>query len=314
MSYPKISVCIPTYNYGRYIAQALNSVLCQSFTDFEILIADDASSDATDEILAGYVARDARIRYIRHESNLGMVENWNFCLREARGTYIKYLFADDYFTSPLILEQMASALDSDETIALVGSARKFVNSTTGVAETVSLSSRTEALDGRRVINGCLLSQQNGIGEPTAVMFRKQQAGRGFDCRYRQLVDLEMWFYLLEQGRYYHLAEPLCAFRVHAEQQSAVTAREHVIAKDLVLLYTDYLCKPYITIGPVLKEYLHYDCFYKVWKLYARHRLITFAEFLARVGSYGPARFFALYPAYKVGKPFFRQYRKRYGFS
>jgi len=309
MPSPKITVCIPTYNYGRYIAQAIESVLCQSFTDIEILVSDGSSSDSTDEIMRTYAAQDSRVRYIRHETNNGMVENWNFCLREARGEYIKYLFADDYFISSEILGQMASVLDSDDSISLVGSARKFFNSKLKTSEILTLSDKNILLSGTDVINLCLISQQNKIGEPSAVMFRKKQGLRGFDGRYRQLVDLEMWFHLLELGKYYHFAEPLCAFRIHAEQQSAVSVKENVIVNDFLTLYNDYLCKPYITVSELSKNYLWYDYYYKMWKSYAKYRNISFNDFADNVRSFGMVRFFTLYPAYRIYKTFNKIYRK-----
>jgi glycosyltransferase involved in cell wall biosynthesis len=309
MHLPKISVCIPTYNYGRYISQAIESVLNQSFTDFELLVVDDSSSDLTDEILLKLSAQDSRVRYFRHETNIGMVENWNYCLREARGKYIKYLFGDDFFTSENILEQMASVLDSDDVISLVGSARKFVNSESGANEIQSFSVQNKVLDGTTAINLCITKQQNLIGEPTAVMFRKSQAVRGFDCKYRQLVDLEMWFHLLEQGRYYHFSEPLCAFRVHNEQQTAKNAKELVSMNDTYNLYSEYLCKPYITASVFFKRYFWYDYYYQVWKVYNKQHRISFSDFAERVRHYGLVRFFALYPAYKTFKPFYKIFRK-----
>jgi len=309
MNQPKVSVCIPTYNYGRYIAEAIESVLCQSFADFEILVVDDASTDSTEEILRSFAAQDSRVRYIRHEVNTGMVENWNYCLHEARGEYIKFLFADDYFESRELLEQMVSILDSDDSISLVGCARKFFNSTLGRSEILSLTDRNTLLNGTDVINYCLKSQQNSIGEPSAVMFRKQQALRGFDCRYRQLVDQEMWFHLLEQGRYYHFAEPLCAFRIHNEQQSAVNVKKSVILEDFLFLYDEYLSKPYITAGDLFKRYLWYDYYYKVWKSYSRHQRMSFSDFAAKVRNYGIVRLIVLYPAYRVYKTFLKVARK-----
>src|SRR5512137_1413473 len=155
MNDPKVSVCMPTYNYGRYLAEAVESVISQTFKDFELLVIDDCSCDDTDEVMQSYAARDKRIRYIRNKRNLGMVENWNYCLREARGEYIKFLFGDDFFTSRNILEQMASVLDSDNSVSLVGSARKIVNSSSVTLETRSLSGQNCILDGTTVINACI---------------------------------------------------------------------------------------------------------------------------------------------------------------
>src|SRR3974377_931912 len=95
MTSPKVSVLVPTYNYARYLPEAIESVLEQDFQDFEVLISDDCSTDGSAEVIARYAAKDSRIRFKIHPANLGMVENWNWCLSEARGDYIKFLFGDD---------------------------------------------------------------------------------------------------------------------------------------------------------------------------------------------------------------------------
>src|SRR3954464_8515957 len=108
---PKISVLLPTYRYGRYLAEAIDSVLTQDFRDFELLISDDHSPDGSAEIIRGYAARDGRIRFQIQPRNLGMVPNWNWCLAEARGDYIKYVFGDDRLCSPAALGRMLALLE-----------------------------------------------------------------------------------------------------------------------------------------------------------------------------------------------------------
>ena len=91
---PKVSVLIPTYNYARYIGEAIESVLNQTFTDFELIIIDDQSKDNTDEVVAKYL-HDPRVSYHKNPVNLGLVGNFNRALELANGEYIKFLLADD---------------------------------------------------------------------------------------------------------------------------------------------------------------------------------------------------------------------------
>src|ERR1017187_7004523 len=95
MTPPKVSVLIPNYNHARYLPAAIESVLQQDFRDFELLISDDCSNDGSAGIIASYAAKDSRIRFQIHPANLGMVRNWNWCLAQARGEYMKFLLADD---------------------------------------------------------------------------------------------------------------------------------------------------------------------------------------------------------------------------
>ena len=122
MTLPKISVLIPTYNYVRYLPEAIESVLEQDWRDLELLISDDCSTDGSGEVIAQYAAKDSRIRFQIHPTNLGMVQNWNWCLSEARGEYIKFLFGDDKLASPQALGKLLQLLAANTSVRF-GSSR-----------------------------------------------------------------------------------------------------------------------------------------------------------------------------------------------
>lgn len=92
---PAISIGMPVYNGEKYIREALDSLLGQSVTDFELLISDNASTDGTEAICQQYAAKDSRIRYVRQPVNLGALANFTFVLDEARGGYFMWAAADD---------------------------------------------------------------------------------------------------------------------------------------------------------------------------------------------------------------------------
>ncbi len=100
MSAPKVSVCIDVYNYEAFLPEAIESVLRQDFTDFEVIVVDDCSKDRSYEIAQEYARKDSRVTALRNPANLGMVRNRNACLRPARGEYMKILHADDFFSAP----------------------------------------------------------------------------------------------------------------------------------------------------------------------------------------------------------------------
>src|SRR3712207_6335075 len=118
MRTPKVSVCVDSFNYGRFLAEALHSILGQTFDDFEVVITDDCSTDDSFEIAQRYAAQDSRIRLIRNPQNLGMVRNRNACLALARGEYVKWLHADDFLCSREALAQMSAALDANRAVSL----------------------------------------------------------------------------------------------------------------------------------------------------------------------------------------------------
>jgi len=98
-------------------------------------------------------------------------------------------------------------------------------------------------NGPRTIARCLRANRNLIGEPTAVMFRRAAANRGFDPAMRQIVDLEMWFHLLLQGDLVYTLDPLCAFRRHSGQQTAFNRESRVGDTEMIRLLTQYLADP-----------------------------------------------------------------------
>lgn len=106
---PRVSVLVPAYNDGRFLDDCLRSLSEQTYSDFEALVADDASSDATAEIAQSWARRDARFRWSRSEVNLGMNRNWNRALKEARGELVVKLDGDDLAT-PRYLEILTAGL------------------------------------------------------------------------------------------------------------------------------------------------------------------------------------------------------------
>lgn len=308
----KISVCIPTYNYGSFLPETIESILSQNFTDFELLIIDNDSTDDTRSVVEGYARQDSRVRYLVNSHNVGMVENWNLCLTQARGSYIKFVFGDDVLASPETLGRMAALLDADESVALVASARKVIDLRSQVQAVWSDFPHSGIWQGTDAINRCLPEHKNLIGEPSVVMFRKAQAARGFLVNYRQIVDLEMWFHLLEQGALAYIDEPLCSFRKHDQQQTVQNEVSLPALSDFFHLYADYYGKDYVKMNPVIRRYEKLDGLYQIWKLYKKKKLgkADMRELIDR--HHGFLSFMVQLPCYKALKPCLRMYRRLAG--
>lgn len=107
---PRVSIGLPVYNGERYLRQAIDSILAQTFTDFELIISDNASTDATAEIGQTYAAQDARVRYHRNAVNLGAARNYNRLVELAAGEYFKWASHDDLIASEY-LERCLAVLD-----------------------------------------------------------------------------------------------------------------------------------------------------------------------------------------------------------
>ena len=121
-----MTVGVPVYNGQRYLARALDSLLAQTFDDFEIVLCDNASEDRTAEICAAYAARDPRIRFHRNPQNLGLVRNFNRTFELAKGTYFKWASHDDWHARES-LELTVKALEANPDAALCGTGVSIVD-------------------------------------------------------------------------------------------------------------------------------------------------------------------------------------------
>ena len=227
-STPRVSICIPTYKGEWTLGAAIESVLAQTLTDFELVVIDDQSPDGTRDLVASYA--DARIRYLRNDTNLGPEGNWNRCLLEARGTYFKLLPHDDVLHPACLQRQVeAFSADQEQGIALVFSAREVLDPE---GQLLTRRGYPGGREGRllagEVIGACVRRGTNLLGEPGAVLMRKSLADRVglFDATYPYVIDLDYWFRLLRHGDAYYCDETLAGFRVSATQWSvAIGSRQ-----------------------------------------------------------------------------------------
>jgi glycosyltransferase involved in cell wall biosynthesis len=113
----RVSIGMPVFNGEKYVAEALESILAQTYSDFELIISDNASTDGTEEICRGYAARDRRIRYSRNERNLGAARNYNRVFELSSGEYFKWASYDDVL-GPEFLARCAKVLDRDPSIVV----------------------------------------------------------------------------------------------------------------------------------------------------------------------------------------------------
>lgn len=215
---------MPTHNYGKYLREAVESVLSQDFRELEVLIADDASTDNTVEVCRSLVNLDSRVRFFQHNRTIGMVGNWNWCLEHARGTHIKFLLSNDRLSDTGALSRMATYLDEDPGITLVLSANDIIDTSSRViGRCQPLGGREQRMNSDAFVDQYLdhdIKPIHEVGEPTVVMFRKADMRRGFSPKYRHLTGLEMWFFLLRKGDLHYVPESLCGIRVHAGRDAS----------------------------------------------------------------------------------------------
>ncbi len=123
---PAVSIGMPVYNGENYIQQAVDSLLAQTFTDFELIISDNHSTDDTEELCRAYAARDHRVRYHRADKNLGLARNFNRCVELARGEWFTWKCHDDV-CAPTWLERCVETFGNDDELVWVHSRCRYID-------------------------------------------------------------------------------------------------------------------------------------------------------------------------------------------
>jgi cellulose synthase/poly-beta-1,6-N-acetylglucosamine synthase-like glycosyltransferase len=212
---PRVTVCIPTYNRAGYLSQCLSSVLAQTFRDFEVIVSDNCSTDATGEIVRA--CGDPRVRYVRNDRNLGVFPNMNRCLELATGEYVCILHDDDLY-APQFLERETRMLDQHPNAGFVHAAAYQIDAAGACLGLRRSYPRDCLLDGKEEFVRYL--QGHNVWCPTVMVRRDlyRKVG-GFDPSYL-CSDFLMWLRLSLRADVAYIAEPLAAVRVHTAALSS----------------------------------------------------------------------------------------------
>lgn len=215
---PKLSVCIPAFNGAAYIQQAVQSVLAQTWGEYELVVCDDASSDDTRERVAAF--SDPRIRLERNPARLGLVGNWNRCLALAHGEYICIFHQDDVML-PGFAHSSCQALDCHKTASFTFANIQTINETGHVLgghwSPHVLPMRDSFFSGNDFLK--ILCANGNIVPCSTVVMRAPaaRAARGFDDRLAFTPDFEKWLRICLEGDVVYLSRQLVQIRTHRGQ-------------------------------------------------------------------------------------------------
>ena len=196
-----VSVCVPMYNNGATIARCLRSILEQQGVDFDIVVVDDDSTDDCAAIAATLLRPQDRL--VRNESRRGLNQNHNTCLELARGSLIQFVHGDDWLL-PGALQTLARCFD-DPSVGVAFAPRRVVSDDPAWERRYGrphahFHKLRERNSGKSLVRQMALrgGNENWVGEPTCVMFRRQLAVEAGGLRndIYQLVDLDFWFRLM----------------------------------------------------------------------------------------------------------------------
>lgn len=216
---PKVSVIMPAYNAEAYIKEAMDSILCQTFGDFELIVLNDCSGDSTEQIILSY--DDPRVVYLKNEKNLGVAGTLNRGLEHAKGEYIARMDSDD-IAMPQRLERQVKHLDDHPDLLACGSNAVLFG------QVASESNTDMPLDYKSV---CIrLALTNAFVHPTMLLRREALAHVRYDSGFEGREDYRMWMVLSRQGQMENLPEPLLRYRIHGgqvtQQKDEAKAKKH----------------------------------------------------------------------------------------
>jgi glycosyltransferase involved in cell wall biosynthesis len=218
---PRVSVGLPVYNGARYLAQTVESILAQTFGDFELLISDNASTDGTEEICRRHAARDPRIRYLRNAANLGAARNYNRVFELSQGEYFKWNGHDDPL-APQFLERCVEVLDRDPGVVLCFARNRAIDEHGAERDVGALTARTFAPKPQLASPHAHIRFYHAVvaDHPQGAVFglirRAVLAETPLIGGYRS-SDLPLLGELALRGRFHQIAEALQDRRYHAQQ-------------------------------------------------------------------------------------------------
>jgi len=212
MRRPIISATITNYNYGKFIGKAIESVLKQTFTNFELIIVDNASTDNSLSVIKQYVEQDSRIILIEHKENKGHI----YSLREAcdltQGLYRVHIDADDWIIDPCAFELQLALLEHDPDIIFVFSAVTLFESDHKCVLVSSAYDHDTVQSGENAIE-IILNLSVAHSGPMIRMGAYREAG-GYDNSFIHATDLKLWHDLCIQGNVGYIDQSLYATRQH----------------------------------------------------------------------------------------------------
>jgi len=217
---------VPSYNNAGFIEATMDSVLGQTFEDFELVVADHSSTDGTWERLARYGA-DPRVRLLRTEAGGGAPRNWERVTAAARGELVKLVCGDDIIY-PDCLRVQVEAMDANPSVVLVAAQRDLIDARGGTVITRrGLAGLTGRVPGRVAARHTVLAGSNIFGEPACVLIRSaalERAG-GWDGRHPYVIDEATYVNVLLHGDFLGIDTALAGFRLSRSQWSMHLARE-----------------------------------------------------------------------------------------
>jgi glycosyltransferase involved in cell wall biosynthesis len=217
---PLVTVAIPTFNRASLLRECVASALSQTYSNFEVLVSDNASTDDTQEMLSEFT--DSRLRVVRQPTNIGLLPNWNACLENARGDYV-VVVSDDDTIAPWLLERCIALVRDHPQIPIVVALSDLHLASRGqtYAARTSRYLQTGIQDGTDILLAYLRGEI-GVIATCSVMLRTEavRAGGGFPLDFPATADVAAWAPLLFLGEAGFVNEACATWYSHGGSETA----------------------------------------------------------------------------------------------
>lgn len=233
---PIVSIILPVYNGAKYVKLAIESVLQQSFSDFELIIINDGSTDGSLEIIKSF--KDSRIKIVDQE-NKGLIKTLNEGIALSRAEYIARIDADDIWSSPEKLIKQIEYIRKNTTCAVVGTYSKVIDENGKEISNLEYPKTDQEIRSKILTKNCFIHP--------SVIFNKEvciKAG-GFNEQEKYIEDYGLWLRMGQFGTFANIPEYLMSYRLHSE---SVTQRQNLtqsqksleLIKKFKTLYSNYI--------------------------------------------------------------------------
>lgn len=213
----RVSIGLPVYNGEKYLQETLGSILCQTFSDFELIISDNGSTDQTQQICEECAARDARIKYYRHPRNLGIAPNYNRVFELSSGEYFKWADYDDLL-APDFISKCVEVLDNNPEVAVCFPKAKIIDEHGAVIQDYDPLPDTSSLEPHVRFGKLILANDNRVVQASGLMrsnLVKQTVMHGsYPCS-----DEVFLANIALLGYFYEIPERLFFVRIHPRQST-----------------------------------------------------------------------------------------------
>ncbi|MGA1826351.1 MAG: glycosyltransferase family 2 protein [bacterium] len=302
-----ITIAIPTYNGEEYLRDCLESAINQTYPHTEVLIIDDKSTDNTLAIACAYKSKYNNVRIIKNEQNVGLVSNWNKCLREARGEWVKFLFQDDIL-KPHCIDAMYTAGLSYNCPLVICQRDFIIENNTSSQQKEYFTQNVKKLE-HFFSTSCYISPKklsklirnhlciNFIGEPIVLLYNKSKVEQFgyYNSDLSQLCDYEYVIRVATNTGFVFLVDTLAYFRVHGTSETTKNYDER--SEKLTLIDKTLILHDFVYLSYYKKFRKFVSMFLYVYYFYYMYRLIK---------NIGKSRYYNLVSGYLDRYPYLRR--------